>query len=163
MNWDEAYNLKCIEPEDLQKKVHELRSVGNTIVTLNGSFDLFHSGHLHILFEAKKQGDILIVGLNTDESIAKYKSADRPIIPLEQRLKLMASIEFVDYVTYFSETDPREILRIIKPDVHVNGGEYGEECIEANVVKEGGGRVHVVERLPGLSTSELIGLVKRCV
>jgi bifunctional ADP-heptose synthase (sugar kinase/adenylyltransferase) len=79
-------------------------------------------------------------------------------------MKLMAALEMVDYVTWFDETDPRQILSIIKPDVHVNGAEYGENCIEAEVVKAHGGKIHIVQLIPGMSTSQIIKkIVETCV
>ena len=96
------------------------------------------------------------MALNSDSSIKKYKSPNRPIIPLEERLKMMAALQFVDYVTWFDETDPIALLEKIKPDVHVNGAEYGAKCIEADTVKKHGGRVEIVQLVPGLSTSEII-------
>ena len=147
---------KLIAPDLLQEKVLELRSDGKSIATLNGSFDLLHAGHLEIIYQASLQADILIVGLNTDESIQKYKSPLRPIISLEYRKQLMAALEFVDYVTWFSEIDPKEMLRKICPDVHVNGSEYGKDCIEAEIVTRCGGRIHLVDLVPGLSTSAII-------
>lgn len=125
------------------------------LVTLNGSFDLLHAGHLQIIFEASQLGDLLIVALNTDASIQKYKSPKRPIVPLEYRLQMMAALEFVDYVTWFEETDPRQLLSKIKPNIHVNGAEYGD-CIEGETVRSHGGKVHLVELISGLSTSQLI-------
>lgn len=159
--WKEECRKKIIEPYDLQNKIDELRKQGKSIVTLNGSFDLLHAGHLHIIFEASKQADCLILALNSDESIQKYKSPSRPIIPLKYRLELMASISFIDYVTWFSEIDPRKLLEIIRPDVHVNGSEYGPNCIEADVVKQHGGKIYIVEKIPGLSTSEIITKVRQ--
>lgn len=147
---------KWIDPDDLQEKIKELKAQGLTIATLNGSFDLLHAGHLEIIHQASLQADILIVGLNTDASIKQYKSPLRPIIPLKYRKQMMAALEFVDFVTWFEETDPREMLKKIRPDVHVNGAEYGENCIEAEIVKSGGGRVHIVSLVEGLSTSEII-------
>lgn len=147
---------KIIDPKDLSKKVAEIRAAGKTIATINGSFDLMHAGHLHILFEGAKQADVLLVALNSDSSIQKYKSPDRPIIPLEYRMKMMAAIGAVEYVTYFNETDPCTILEIIKPDVHVNGADYGINCIEAEVVRKNGGRLHLVDIIPSLSTTEII-------
>lgn len=97
-----------------------------------------HAGHLYILSEAKKQADVLIVALNSDRSIQKYKEKNRPIIPLQQRMELMAALCMVDYVTWFDETDPRNILDVIKPDVHVNGIEYKDNCIEKEVVEKNG-------------------------
>lgn len=147
---------KIIPPEHLEAKVHELRHAGKTIATLNGSFDLLHAGHLHIISEAAQQADVLIMALNSDRSIQQYKSPHRPIIALEYRLQMIAALELVDYVTWFEETDPKKILAVIKPDIHVNGAEYGENCIEAEVVKAYGGKIHIVKLVPGLSTSQII-------
>lgn len=137
-----------------------LRSSGKSIATLNGSFDLLHAGHMHILFEASKQASILIVALNTDASIKRYKGPSRPIIPLKERMELIAALSVVDFVTWFDEDDPRALLSLIRPDVHVNGAEYTENCIEAQTVKENGGKIHIVSRLPGLATSEIIKTMK---
>ncbi len=153
---------KLIEPERLEEKVAILRAKGLTLATLNGSFDLMHAGHLYIIHEASKQADRLFVALNSDASIRAYKGANRPIIPLASRLEMVAALEFVDYVTWFDETDPRLILGKIKPDVHVNGTEYGADCIEAETVKTHGGKVHLVDRIPGLATSAIIEKIKQC-
>lgn len=160
MSWSTAYQEKVIKPEDLEKKVLALRQAGKSIATLNGSFDLMHAGHLHIIFEAAKQADVLIVALNTDSSIQRYKSPSRPIVPLEYRLQMMAALGFVDFVTWFDETDPRRLLNEIKPDVHVNGSEYGQNCIEAETVKANGGSIHIVSLVPSLSTSSIIKKIR---
>lgn len=154
--WSEDYKNKVIAPEKIPSFVSEIRKQGKTIATLNGSFDLMHAGHLHMIYEASKEADFLIVALNTDSSIKKYKSPHRPIVPLEYRLQMMAALGFVDYVTWFDETDPRRILKEIKPDVHVNGAEYGENCIEAETVRSHGGRMRIVELVPGLSTTDVL-------
>lgn len=154
---------KYISPEVLAEKILELRQEGKTIATLNGSFDLLHAGHLKMIHEASQQADVLLMALNSDSSIQKYKSPLRPIVPLEHRLEMVAALQFVDYVTYFNETDPIAFLELVKPDVHVNGAEYGDECIEAKVVKKHGGRIHIVQLVPGLSTSNLIKKIKSCV
>ena len=151
---------KLVAPERLEETVRALRSEKKTIATLNGSFDLLHAGHLFIIHEASKQADCLIVALNSDASIRMYKSPDRPLIALQHRLEMMAALSFVSYVTWFDETDPRALLSKIKPDVHVNGAEYGENCIEADVVKANGGRLHLVRRIPSLSTSAIIEKIK---
>ena len=155
----EESKKKLIRREELEKRV---KSIGRDkrIVTLNGSFDLLHAGHLEIIYEAKNLGDVLIVMLNSDESIRKHKGEKRPIIPLEYRKVLISAIEFVDYVTSFDEDDPRNILKIIKPDVHVNGEEYGLNCIEAEIVKKFGGRIHLVKKYFSLSTSKIIEKIK---
>ena len=154
--WKEECKKKWIAPEELEAHVAKLRKEKKSIATLNGSFDLMHAGHLHILFEASQVADILIVALNTDASIRQYKSPLRPIIPLQYRLEMMAALGFVDYVTWFDETDPRVMLSKVSPDVHVNGPEYGANCIEADVVHAGGGCIHIVSLVPGLSTSNIM-------
>ncbi len=154
--WSTAAQSKFVQNNQLKMLVEDLRKENYSIATLNGSFDLLHAGHLEIIFEASQICDRLIVALNTDASIKRYKGIHRPLIPLEFRMQMMAALSFVDYVTFFDEDDPRELLSVICPDVHVNGSEYGENCIEAEVVKRGGGRIHIVELVPGLSTTQII-------
>jgi len=151
---------KILSREEITKVCEELRQDGKTIVTCNGSFDLFHYGHLVFLNYAKQQGDILVVGLNSDKSIKKYKSENRPIVPEEQRSKIIAALEIVDYVTIFDETVPMPFIESVKPNVHANGAEYGADCIEADTVKKYGGKIYLVPRLDGLSTTELIEKIK---
>jgi rfaE bifunctional protein nucleotidyltransferase chain/domain len=138
-----------------------LREQKQTIATLNGSFDLLHARHLYIIHQASLQADCLIVALNSDASIKQYKSPTRPIIGLQDRLSLLAALEFVDFVTWFEETDPRAILARIRPDVHVNGAEYGTQCIEAETVQKAGGKIHLVNRIPGLATSAVIEKIRQ--
>ena len=160
-NWEQYSQKKIVSPEKLKEKVDTIRKAGKTIATLNGSFDLLHAGHLHILFEASKVADVLIVALNSDRSVQQYKSIHRPIISLNYRLSMVSALEFVNYVTWFDETDPRNLLSIIKPDVHVNGAEYSDDCIEAETVNSFCGRIHLVSRIPGLSTSEIVEKIKK--
>lgn len=155
-SWNEDFLTKVIHPSGLKEKIQDIKLGKKTIATLNGSFDLMHAGHLHMIYEASKMADVLIIALNSDASIKQYKSADRPIISLNDRLQMMAAIEFVDYVTWFDETNPCLVLEILKPDVHVNGQEYGENCIEAETVKANGGKLAIVPLVPGLSTSKII-------
>lgn len=155
-SWLAEHTQKVIPRAEIAERVGMLKNEGYTIATLNGSFDLLHAGHLQIIFEASQMADVLIVALNSDESIRKYKSADRPIIPLNYRIQMMAALEFVDFVTSFDETDPRAVLSDIKPNVHINGAEYGHLCIEADTVISAGGQIHIVELVPGLSTSYII-------
>jgi D-glycero-beta-D-manno-heptose 1-phosphate adenylyltransferase len=163
MSWEDDFKKKLIPPQDLERRILELKNQGKKIATINGSFDLLHAGHLEILYFAKKKGDCLIVALNTDDSIRRYKSPKRPFIPLPYRLAMMAAFEFVDYVTWFDETDPCQLLEKIKPHVHINGSEYGENCIEAPVVRKYGGEIAIYEKIPGLSTSEIVKKVQEKV
>jgi rfaE bifunctional protein nucleotidyltransferase chain/domain len=160
--WQDICKKKYIDPTQLESKTHEIRKSGLSIATLNGSFDLMHAGHLHIIYEASQTADVLIVALNTDESIKKYKNANRPIIPLRYRLQMMAAVEFVDFVTWFEETDPRKLLDLIKPNVHVNGAEYGETCIEAETIKKYG-QLHIVNLIPDLSTTQILTKIVKAV
>jgi D-beta-D-heptose 7-phosphate kinase/D-beta-D-heptose 1-phosphate adenosyltransferase len=137
-----------------------LRAQRKRIVTINGSFDVLHAGHLHILNEAKRQGDVLIVGLNSDASVKTYKGPSRPIVTERRRAELLLALRMVDYVHIFDEPDPIAFLSEINPDVHVNGSEYGAECIEAETVRRGGGEIYIVDRIPDLSTSGLLGSLK---
>lgn len=159
--WKIRASEKIVSPENLEEKVASLKQSGKTIATLNGSFDLMHAGHLQIIYEASLQADVLIVALNSDASIKQYKSPKRPIVPLEYRVQMMCALEFVDYVTWFDETTPCELLEKIKPNVHINGAPYGKNCVEAETVAKGGGRLHLVEIVPGLSTSMLIEKIQK--
>jgi D-beta-D-heptose 7-phosphate kinase / D-beta-D-heptose 1-phosphate adenosyltransferase len=137
-----------------------LKGQGKRVVTINGSFDLFHAGHLYILQQAREQGDVLIVGLNSDASVKRYKGPDRPLVTETERADLLLGLRCVDYVHIFDEADPIAFLEAVRPDVHVNGAEYGEDCIEAPTVKEHGGRIHLVGRIGGLSTSGLLEKIR---
>lgn len=159
IDWSSYRNRKLIDPKNLAAKISEIKASNKSIATLNGSFDLMHAGHLDIIFAGSLQADVLIVALNSDSSIKAYKSPSRPIIPLQYRIDMMAAIACIDYITWFDETDPRDVLEIIRPDVHVNGVEYGENCIEASTVKKNGGRLHLVPRTPGLATSAIINKI----
>ncbi len=164
MNFEAYIHSKLIHPDKLREKSQLLKQEGKTLVTLNGSFDLLHAGHLQIIYDAACQGDILIIGLNSDQSIQKYKSLSRPIIPLEKRMQMMASLAFVDYVTSFDEVDPIRFIETVCPDVHVNGAEYGKDCVEAKIVSQVGARLHLTELKPNLSTTQIIETIRNvCV
>jgi rfaE bifunctional protein nucleotidyltransferase chain/domain len=159
MDWNEYSQRKLIPPDTLEVKIAELKTRGLKIATLNGSFDLLHAGHMYMIYEASKVADCLIVALNSDASIQAYKSSKRPIIPLRYRLEMLSGLSFIDYLTWFDESDPRELLEKIQPHVHVNGMEYTEHCIEADTVKKYG-HLHLVERIPGLATSDIIDKIR---
>ena len=152
---------KIVEFNSIEGVCDRLRSEGKKVVSCNGSFDILHAGHIKFLSEAKSQGDVLVVGLNSDSSIKSYKSEDRPINGEDERAFVLSALEMVDYVVVFSEADPRKLLELVKPAVFVNGAEYGEDCIEAETVKKFGGRVHLVENYKGLSTTKVIEGMKK--
>lgn len=161
--WATDSKKKILSREELPDKLEKLKQLGRTIATTNGAFDLLHAGHLQIIYEASKQADVLIVALNSDLSIKKYKDTSRPIIPLQYRLEMMSALEFVSFVTWFDEINPIPLLELIQPHVHINGREYGENCIEADIVKKYGGRIHITDIIPGFSTSNIIDKIKVCV
>ena len=143
------------------KQVSEsLHHQGKVIVSINGAFDLLHSGHMKILQEAKNQGDVLVVGLNTDESIQKYKDPKRPIVEVEERAAMLLNTRWVDFVYLFSEKTPHQFLKNLKPHVHVNGSEYGKNCIEASLVKKLQAKLHIINLKKGLSTSRIVEKIK---
>ncbi len=129
---------------------------GKKIVTYNGSFDILHLGHLKAIKEAKKQGDILIILLNTDESIRMYKGLHHPINQENSRLEMLACLDDVDYIVTFDDINPLEILSKIQPNIHCNGSDWGKSCIERSVVEKHGGKIHILNWQNGFSTSNLI-------
>ena len=154
-NYDELEN-KIKTLDELLPIVSQLKHAKKRIVTNNGSYDLMHLGHIYGLFEAKRQGDVLVVGLNSDQSIKTYKSADRPVNDEFMRARMIAAISAVDYVFLFDETNPLNFLEKIKPDVHTNGAEYGKECIEREVVLKNGGEIYLLPMVSGYKTTKMI-------
>ena len=148
---------RLVPRQSLRALAATLRARGKRLVTVNGSFDVLHGGHLYILNEARQQGDVLIVGLNSDASVRGYKGPSRPIVPERQRAEMLLALRMVDYVHIFEESDPIAFLDELHPDVHVNGAEYGEHCVERDVVVRNGGRLHLVQRIPNLSTTAVVG------
>ncbi|MBC8495523.1 adenylyltransferase/cytidyltransferase family protein [archaeon] len=142
--------------EEIKELCVKLKAVGLTIVTTNGSYDILHAGHVRMLEEAKKQGDILIVGLNSDKSVQAYKNKDRPIIPEQYRAELLAALECVDYVTLFDETVPMEFIKSVVPDIHVNYAGYGGDCVEKPLLDEIGAKLHLVGDLCDFSTTKIV-------
>lgn len=128
-----------------------------TVVTTNGCFDLMHVGHLRYLQAAKNLGDLLVVGVNSDNSVRELKGERRPLIPADERAEMLAGLDCVDYVVIFPELDPISLLSELKPDIHVKGGDYTiEQVIERQVVEENGGRVIVGLNIEGKSTTNVI-------
>jgi D-beta-D-heptose 7-phosphate kinase/D-beta-D-heptose 1-phosphate adenosyltransferase len=156
---EDGWDRGLVERGDLRALVARLRDSRRRVVTINGSFDLLHAGHVHILREARRQGDVLIVGLNSDASIRRNKGAGRPFVAQDDRAALLLALRDVDFVHVFDEATPNAFLAEIAPDVHVNGAEYGDDCVEAETVRAGGGRLHLVSRIASLSTTDLAGRI----
>jgi rfaE bifunctional protein nucleotidyltransferase chain/domain len=146
---------------ELKEIIAKLRKEKKKIATTNGAFDILHVGHLKSLEFAKRYGDTLIVGINSDESIKIYKSKDRPIIPQGDRARLVDALSPVDYVTIFDEKTPEKLLEIIRPDFHIKGSEYKNNIPEQKTVEKYGGKIVFIERNPkDISTSMIIKKVK---
>jgi rfaE bifunctional protein nucleotidyltransferase chain/domain len=152
---------KIVTREELAKIVADLKNQGKKIVTTNGTFDLMHIGHVRALQQAKLFGDILIVGVNSDSSVKQYKGDKRPVIPEKERAEMIASISCVDYVTIFSEKDPRALLEIVKPNFHVKSGDWApEKMIETEIVRKNGGEVKIVPFIGNFSTTNIIHKIR---
>ncbi|RLA94638.1 MAG: D-glycero-beta-D-manno-heptose 1-phosphate adenylyltransferase, partial [Deltaproteobacteria bacterium] len=139
--------------EELMGVLARLRSEGKRVVFTNGCFDLLHLGHVTYLEEARGLGDLLVVGVNTDESVRRIKGPGRPIVPLEQRMAVLAALEAVDYVVPFGEDTPYELIKALRPHVLVKGGDWRpEEVVGRDLVEE----VRIVPYREGFSTTGLI-------
>jgi len=143
--------------EELKAIVSSAKAEGKKVVFTNGCFDLLHRGHVYLLREAKKLGDLLIVAINSDISVKKIKGPNRPILAEMERAELISALEMVDYVTLFDATDPHRLIQALKPNVLVKGGDWGKEkIIGKDVVEKEGGRVVAVPYLEGHSTTKII-------
>jgi D-beta-D-heptose 7-phosphate kinase/D-beta-D-heptose 1-phosphate adenosyltransferase len=148
-----SFRDKIKEREELREIVEGLKKDGKRICFTNGCFDIVHQGHVRYLEEARGKGDILIVGVNTDSSVREIKGENKPIIPLEGRMAVLAALETVDYVVPFAEPDPFELISHLRPHVLVKGGDWDErEVVGRELVEE----TIVVPYIEGASTSGII-------
>jgi rfaE bifunctional protein nucleotidyltransferase chain/domain len=137
-----------------------LRAGGKVVVFTNGCFDLLHAGHVRYLAAARREGDILVVGLNSDRSVRDIKGDTRPILPESERAHVLAGLAAVDYVALFDEPDPLRLITALAPDVLVKGGDWPEEAIiGAQAVRNRGGRVVRIPVVEGASTSAIIARI----
>jgi D-beta-D-heptose 7-phosphate kinase/D-beta-D-heptose 1-phosphate adenosyltransferase len=147
--------------EALAEEIGKRRAKGERIVLTNGCFDLLHVGHVRTLQAARALGDVLVLALNSDDSVRKLKGPDRPVIPAEERAEVLAALSAVDYVVIFDEPDPRKVILALAPDVLVKGGDWTPETvIGREEVEAAGGRVVVLPDIPGARTSSLIEKVR---
>lgn len=154
-------NNKILSREKLISEIEYLKSKNETIVFTNGCFDLLHTGHIKLLKRAKSEGDKLVVGINSDESVKRLKGEKRPCLTQDERSEIIASLEYVDYVVIFDEDTPQELIEAIVPDVLVKGADYKKEDIVGyDVVTKNGGKVITVEQENGKSTTNIIEKIK---
>ncbi|HEX2269757.1 MAG TPA: adenylyltransferase/cytidyltransferase family protein [Pyrinomonadaceae bacterium] len=148
---------RILNREELLARVAAARDSGARIVLANGCFDVLHVGHVRYLAGARELGDVLVVGINSDEQVARLKGAGRPVLPATERAEIVASLESVTYVTIFDEPTVTELLLALKPDVHAKGTDYTEETVpERDVVRSYGGRVAIVGDPKDHSTSAIL-------
>ncbi len=145
-----------------REQVSQWQASGKTVVFTNGCFDLLHPGHIDYLSKAKSLGDILIVGLNDDDSIRRLKGQTRPINPLEDRQIMLSALKSVDLVVPFGEDTPLELISMLLPDILVKGGDYApDNIVGAEVVRQHGGHVTIIDFVDGHSTSSLIQRIQK--
>jgi D-beta-D-heptose 7-phosphate kinase/D-beta-D-heptose 1-phosphate adenosyltransferase len=143
--------------EDLRRIIEDLKTKGKRIVFTNGCFDLLHIGHIRYLEEAKALGDILVVGVNSDQSVSRIKGPYRPILPEEERAEVLSGLGCVDYITIFDEADPLALITFLQPHILIKGGDWTKETTVGKEVVEGlGGKVVILPFVQGASTSNLI-------
>lgn len=149
---DVLFNGKCTSADNIRR----IRG-GKRIVFTNGCFDVIHAGHIHLLNKAKQHGDILIVGLNSDDSVSRLKGEKRPVNNFESRAEVLSSLTSVDYIIEFGEDTPKSLIESLNPDVLVKGGDYKEsEIVGAEYVKQNGGEVIIVPLMEGKSTTNIL-------
>ncbi len=147
--------------DELIKIVEGLKKEGKKIVFTNGCFDLLHLGHIRYLKEAKKLGDILIIGLNSDTSVRSLKGPNRPLVKEEDRAEILSALEAVDYIVIFNELTPKNLIDKIIPNVLAKGGDWREEeVVGRDTVEAHGGKVIIIPEVKGYSTSALINKIR---
>jgi len=148
---------KILALNELKASLEQARRSGRKIVFTNGCFDILHAGHVRYLAAARAEGDLLVVGLNSDESVRAIKGASRPIVPQEQRALVLAGLGSVDFVVVFDEPDPLQLVQSLEPDILIKGEDWTEEnIIGGDFVKSRGGRVVRVKFADEVSSSDII-------
>jgi len=144
--------------EEFVPVIARLKQDGKRIVFTNGCFDIIHVGHIRYLKSAKELGDILVIGLNSDESVRKIKGDNRPIVSQGERAEILSSIRSVDYVVIFNEPDPYNTIAAIKPDILIKGGDWAiDNIVGRDIVESYGGEVRTIPFVEGFSSSRIIG------
>ena len=161
MNYTEIIQQKIFSLDDLLRKINVWRLLNRSIVFTNGCFDILHLGHTQYLAQAKSQGDVLIVGINSDQSVACIKGPGRPINNEAARAFVLASLHVVDAVVLFSDETPFELIKQVQPDVLVKGADYkAEQIVGYDIVTQRGGKVITINLTEGYSTTGLINRMK---
>jgi D-beta-D-heptose 7-phosphate kinase/D-beta-D-heptose 1-phosphate adenosyltransferase len=152
---------KIVGREPLVEAVRSLQSAGKRVVFTNGCFDLLHVGHVRYLQEARELGDALVVGVNSDASVRRLKGPGRPLTAARERAEILAALACVDFVTIFGAATPLRLIRAIRPDVLVKGGDWAVDAIVGRkVVEGGGGKVVAIPFVKGRSTTGMIARIR---
>ena len=151
---------KIVGREELLRERARWREEGKRVVMTNGCFDLMHAGHAGYLEFARGLGDVLVVALNTDESIRRLKGPSRPVVDGENRARMMAALECVDRVTFFGEDEPKELIAAVLPDVLVKAADWAHYVSGREAVEAAGGKVVLAPMTEGLSTSAIVARIK---
>lgn len=148
--------------DELQKIADDLKRQGKHIVFTNGCFDILHSGHVKLLQQARDEGDILVVAVNSDRSVQTLKGPERPIVPQEQRAQVVAALESVDFVVLFDELDPLRVIEALIPQTLIKGGDWNlDTIIGRDVVEAAGGKVFAIPLMDHVSSTDIVTKIKR--
>jgi D-beta-D-heptose 7-phosphate kinase/D-beta-D-heptose 1-phosphate adenosyltransferase len=154
---------KIVSIDELERHLYTFKFFGKKVVFTNGCFDIIHPGHIYYLNKARSLGDVLIVGLNSDTSVKSLnKGEERPIHPQDNRSEVLASLICVDYICIFDEETPFELIKKVKPDILVKGGDYTiDKIVGADFVQSYGGKVEIISYLEGYSTTNILNKLRK--
>lgn len=153
---------KLLTLPELKRRIKSARRSGKRVVFTNGCFDLIHPGHVRYLRAAKRLGDVLVVALNSDDSIRRLKGRGRPLVSARDRCEVVAALEMVDYVAVFSDDTPYQLIKALQPDILVKGGDWQpDQIVGADLVRARGGTVRSLPFARGYSTTALVKKVQR--
>ena len=148
---------KILDRATLQRKLDTLRQKGRKIAFTNGCFDILHVGHVRYLREASKTGDVLVLALNSDSSVRAIKGEKRPLVPATERAEILAALDFIDFITIFDELTPLDVIKSLKPDILIKGGDWPEEkVVGREEVKKWKGKVVIIPEVQGKSTTNIV-------
>jgi D-glycero-beta-D-manno-heptose 1-phosphate adenylyltransferase len=162
-----AGKIKSLEESKLLVRYWQAK--GEKVVFTNGCFDLLHLGHVDYLEKARNLGDRLVIGLNTDDSVSRFKGPERPLQDQQSRARILAALQFVDAVVFFNEDTPLNLISELLPNILVKGSDYSAEAndhsaeyiVGSDVVKKAGGKVETIDFVPGYSTTRIVEKIKR--
>lgn len=153
---------KIVTLPEAKEQVKAWQNAGNRVVFTNGCFDLIHLGHVDYLEKARMLGDKLVLGLNSDDSVSRFKGPARPLQDQVSRARVLAAMQFVDLVVFFNDDTPLNLISVLLPDILVKGSDYlADNIVGADVVKKNGGVVKTIDFVPGYSTTRIVEKIKR--